>query len=102
MTITLQDCRALDAQDPLAPLRGHFTLPPGMIYLHGNSLGVAPKAAAALGVSYATYRDWLSGTSRTTGKPIQLPPMLGLACAALAAGLRAVGAGVVFDAPKTP
>ena len=62
----------------------------------------AHKAAAALGVSYATYRDWLSGTSRTTGKPIQLPPMLGLACAALTAGLRAVGAGVVFDAPKTP
>jgi hypothetical protein len=47
----------------------------------------APKAAAALGVSYATYRDWLAGTSRTTGKPITLPPMLGLACAALAAGL---------------
>ena len=47
----------------------------------------APKAAAALGVSYATYRDWLAGTSRTTGKPIKLPPMLGLACAALAAGV---------------
>lgn len=46
----------------------------------------APKAAAALGVSYATYRDWLAGTSRTTGKPITLPPMLGLACAALALG----------------
>lgn len=49
----------------------------------------APKAAAALGVSYATYRDWLAGKSRTTGKPISLPPMLGLACAALAGGLHA-------------
>ncbi len=53
----------------------------------------APKAAAALGVSYATSRDWLSGTSRTTGKPIALPPMLGLACAALAAGLPEWGMG---------
>lgn len=53
-----------------------------------SSMGLTtPKAAAALGVSYATYRDWLSGTSRTTGKPIALPPMLGLACAALAVGL---------------
>ncbi len=49
----------------------------------------APKAAAALGVSYATYRDWLAGKSRNTGKSITLPPMLGLACAALAAGLKA-------------
>lgn len=48
----------------------------------------APKAAAALGVSYATYRDWLAGKSRNTGKPITLPPLLGLACAALAAGLK--------------
>jgi DNA-binding transcriptional regulator YiaG len=47
----------------------------------------APKAAAALGVSYATYRDWLAGTSRTTGKGITLPPMLGLACAAIAQGI---------------
>lgn len=49
----------------------------------------APRAAAALGVSYATYRDWLAGKSRNTGKSITLPPMLGLACAALAAGLKA-------------
>ena len=53
-----------------------------------NAIGLtAPKAAAALGVSYATYRDWLAGTSRTTGKHITLPPLLGLACAALAAGM---------------
>lgn len=56
----------------------------------------APKAAAALGVSYATYRDWLAGRSRTTGKPITLPPMLGYACAALAGGLDA------WSAPPAP
>lgn len=45
------------------------------------------EAARRLGVSSGTYRDWLAGTSRTTGKPITLPPLLGLACAALAAGM---------------
>ena len=47
----------------------------------------APKAAAMLGVSYATYRDWLAGKSRNTGKPASISRTTSLACAALAAGL---------------
>ncbi len=43
-------------------------------------------AAAALGVSRSTYADWLSGRSRTTGKPIKISRIVALACAALAAG----------------
>jgi len=43
--ITREDCLALDRQDPLATLREQFALPAGQIYLDGNSLGVAPKAA---------------------------------------------------------
>lgn len=48
----------------------------------------APKAAAALGVSYSgTYRDYLSGVSRNTGKPVHISKAVALACSALAAGL---------------
>ncbi|MGV7209801.1 kynureninase [Oxalobacteraceae bacterium A2-2] len=42
---TRDDCLARDAADPLAPLRGQFDLPPGVIYLDGNSLGARPRAA---------------------------------------------------------
>ncbi len=54
---TLQDCRALDAQDPLRPLREHFTLPEGVIYLDGNSLGALPKAAPAR-VAEVVAQEW--------------------------------------------
>jgi kynureninase len=54
---TLTDCRALDARDVLRPLRDHFVLPEGVIYLDGNSLGVLPKSAAAR-VAEVITREW--------------------------------------------
>lgn len=41
----LRDAEAADAADPLRRARGRFRLPPGVIYLDGNSLGCAPEAA---------------------------------------------------------
>jgi kynureninase len=51
------DCLALDARDPLAPLRAQFDLPEGVIYLDGNSLGARPRAALAR-MQEVVAREW--------------------------------------------
>jgi kynureninase len=48
---------ALDRIDPLAPLREKFLLPPGVIYLDGNSLGALPRSTAAR-VSRVIEKEW--------------------------------------------
>lgn len=42
---TRDDCPAFDAGDSLASLRQLSTLPDGVVYLGGNSLGIHPRAA---------------------------------------------------------
>jgi kynureninase len=54
---TLQDCQTRDAADPLRPLRDLFSIPPGTIYLDGNSLGAMPKTAAAHAADVIT-QEW--------------------------------------------
>ena len=61
---TLQDCRAFDAQDPLRTLRQQFSLPAGVIYLDGNSLGVLPNTAADR-VGKAVTQEWGQGLIRS-------------------------------------
>ena len=62
--ITKQDCIALATQDPLRTLRHQFTLPEGVIYLDGNSLGVLPNTAAAR-VAKTVTEEWGQGLIRS-------------------------------------
>ena len=61
---------------------------PGDLQGWQQAMGISGlEAARRLGVSSATYRDWIAGRSRTTGKPIKIGRLVALACAALAAGV---------------
>ncbi len=85
---TRATCEALDAEDPLAALRGQFVLPGGVIYLDGNSLGPLP-AATADRVAAAVSQEWgegLIGSWNSAGW-IDLPRRVGAKIATL------VGAG---------
>ena len=75
---TLQDCQALDACDPLRPLRDLFDIPEGVIYLDGNSLGVMPKTAAARAAE-VVLKEWGRGLIRSwnTAGWFSLPQRLG-------------------------
>lgn len=55
--ITRQDCLDRDTADPLGGVRERFSLPDGVIYLDGNSLGALPIAAAAA-VRDVSERQW--------------------------------------------
>jgi kynureninase len=69
---------ALDAADPLAPLREQFAIPEGLIYLDGNSLGVMPKAAPER-VQQVVTQEWgvgLIGSWNSAGW-MELAPRIG-------------------------
>lgn len=63
-TITKADVAKLDAADPLAHCRGLFQLPPGVIYLDGNSLGALPKSVPPRMVR-AVEQEWGVGLIRS-------------------------------------
>ncbi len=78
MTITLDHCQALDAQDPLRGLRDLFSLPSGTIYLDGNSLGVMPKTAPAR-VAEVVTQEWGTDLIQSWNKAgwFQMPQKMG-------------------------
>jgi kynureninase len=56
--------REFDAADPLAGYRDRFTLPEGVIYLDGNSLGALPKATSAA-MARVIEQEWGAGLIRS-------------------------------------
>lgn len=54
----------LDQIDPLASFRDRFILPPGVIYLDGNSLGPLPRATPGR-IAELIQREWGEGLIRS-------------------------------------
>jgi kynureninase len=88
VSVSREDCVALDAADPLGAMRERFALPEGVIYLDGNSLGALPAHTAAH-VGRVIEAQWgrdLIGSWNTHGW-IDAPLRVGAAIAPL------IGAG---------
>ena len=74
---TREACVAADRLDPLASIKNQFDLPPGVIYLDGNSLGVLPRTAAR--AADVIGKEWGAGLIRSwnTAGWFDLPARLG-------------------------
>jgi kynureninase len=62
--LTRTGAEARDAADPLAGVRDRFTLPAGVIYLAGNSLGAPPREVAGR-VAEVVTQEWGQGLVRS-------------------------------------
>ncbi|MCU1396826.1 MAG: Kynureninase [Ilumatobacteraceae bacterium] len=98
MALSRADCAALDAADPLAGLRAQFALPPGVVYLDGNSLGPTPVTVAERvqrAIADEWGRDLIAGWN--THDWLHLPQRVGDAIAPLIGA----GAGEVLVCDST-
>ncbi|MFG1825362.1 kynureninase [Microbispora bryophytorum] len=57
MVLSRAECQDLDAKDPLGAFRDEFSLPPGVVYLLGNSLGALPRHTPER-VAHAVETEW--------------------------------------------
>ncbi|MFG1864305.1 kynureninase [Microbispora bryophytorum] len=57
MVLSRAECQDLDAKDPLGAFRDEFSLPPGVVYLLGNSLGALPRRTPER-VAHAVETEW--------------------------------------------
>ena len=76
--ITATQLQALDGNDVLAPFRDLFSLPDGVIYLDGNSLGPLPRATPGR-MAEVMAQEWGEGLIRSWGESgwLSLPARLG-------------------------
>jgi len=81
---SFEDAVAFDAKDPLAAARSEFSLPDGITYLVGHSLGPPPRRALAA-LRDAGAREWAAGLvgSWNTAGWIDLPAAVGARIARL-------------------
>ena len=81
---TREDFVPTDEVDSLAPCREKFVLPPGVIYLDGNSLGAAPSDVLPA-VKRTIEREWSEDLIRswTAHRWIELPHTVGATLARL-------------------
>ena len=95
---SLAEARALDAADPIAGYRKRFALPPGIIYLDGNSLGALPLGTAGR-IGEVVRREWGEGLVRSWNSAgwIEMPRRLG----AMIAPLIGAGADEVIACDST-
>jgi kynureninase len=84
MLTSTTDVKALDQADPLAWVRDRFTVPDGLIYLDGNSLGVLPNSVPER-VERVVRQEWGQGLIRSwnTASWIDLPARVGARIAGL-------------------
>ena len=82
--LVLERARVLDAADPLAEYRHRFTIPEGVIYLDGNSLGPLPKGTPVR-LAEVVLEEWGEGLIRSWNDAdwIGLPQKVGARSAPL-------------------
>ncbi len=76
--LSREDCKALDAADPLRTRRALFAMPEAEIYLDGNSLGVPPRKALDR-LKQVAETEWAAGLIRSWNDAgwMDLPMSLG-------------------------
>ena len=78
MSMTKAELDALDRSDPLASFREECTLPEGVIYLDGNSLGPSPARTPGR-LATVMQQEWCADLIRSSNNAgwMELPGLVG-------------------------
>ena len=80
--LTRADALELDAADELAPWRDEFVIPEGLVYLDGNSLGMASQRALDR-LRHVAEHEWATGLISSWDEWLDRPRQVGDALARL-------------------